>query len=156
MLISASASRRKRQSQSTQTETQRSSAAAASPSCENRRASCENRQASCYGWVRHMMETETQNRAEDLTTEELVRLLSVLSHDLKSPIFTIDGFSELLLGDYQDKLDDEGKDFLRRIRSSVQQMRKVLDEMSHMVKMLARPTIKRPTPLREIVEEVLL
>jgi signal transduction histidine kinase len=102
------------------------------------------------------METETQNRAEELTTEELVRLLSVLSHDLKSPIFTIDGFSELLLGDYQDKLDDEGKDFLRRIRSSVQQMRKVLDEMSHMVKMLARPTIKRPTPLREIVEEVLL
>lgn len=103
-----------------------------------------------------MMETETQNQAEDLTTEELVRLLSVLSHDLKSPIFTIDGFSELLLGDYQDKLDDEGKDFLRRIRSSVQQMRKVLDEMSHMVKMLARPTMKRPTPLREIVEEVLL
>jgi signal transduction histidine kinase len=102
------------------------------------------------------METETQNHAAELTTEELVRLLSVLSHDLKSPIFTVDGFSELLLADYQDKLDEEGKDFLRRIRSSVQQMRKVLDEMSHMVKMLARPTTKRPTPLREILEEVLL
>jgi len=103
-----------------------------------------------------MTETETQNQAAELTTDELVRLLSVLSHDLKSPIFTVDGFSELLLGDYQDKLDDEGKDFLRRIRSSVQQMRKVLDEMSHMVKLLARPTAKRPIPLREIVEEVLL
>lgn len=80
----------------------------------------------------------------------------MLSHDLKSPIFTIDGFSELLLGDYGDKLDEEGQDFLRRIRSSVQQMRKVLDEMSHMVKLLSRPTTKRPTPLREIVEEVLL
>lgn len=97
----------------------------------------------------------TETRAE-LTTDELVRLLSVLSHDLKSPIFTVDGFSELLLGDYQDKLDEEGKDFLQRIRSSVQQMRKVLDEMSHMVKLLARPTAKRATPLREIVEEVLL
>jgi len=97
----------------------------------------------------------TETRSE-LTTEELVRLLSVLSHDLKSPIFTIDGFSELLLGDYEDKLDDEGKDFLRRIRASVQQMRKVIDEMSHMVKLLARPTTKRQTPLREIVEEVLL
>jgi len=75
---------------------------------------------------------------------------------LKSPIFTVDGFSELLLGDYAEKLDEEGQDFLRRIRSSVQQMRKVLDEMSHMVKLLARPTTKRPTPLREIVEEVLL
>ena len=80
----------------------------------------------------------------------------MLSHDLKSPIFTVDGFSELLLGDYAEKLDEEGQDFLRRIRSSVQQMRKVLDEMSHMVKLLARPTTKRPTPLREIVEEVLL
>ncbi|HEY6843438.1 MAG TPA: ATP-binding protein [Thermoanaerobaculia bacterium] len=102
------------------------------------------------------MEAETQILTPELTTDELVRLLSVLSHDLKSPIFTIDGFSELLLGDYEEKLDEEGKDFLRRIRSSVQQMRKVLDEMSHMVKLLARPTAKRPTPLREIVEEVLL
>jgi signal transduction histidine kinase len=80
----------------------------------------------------------------------------VLSHDLKSPIFSIDGFSDLLLGDYSDKLDEEGQDFLRRIRSSAQQMKKVLDEMSHMVKLLARPNAARPTPLRELVEEVLL
>jgi signal transduction histidine kinase len=83
-------------------------------------------------------------------------LFSVLSHDLKSPIFSIDGFSDLLLGDYSDKLDAEGQDFLRRIRSSAQQMRRVLDEMSHMIKLLTRPTTKRPTPLREIVEEVML
>jgi len=80
----------------------------------------------------------------------------VLSHDLKSPIFSIDGFSDLLLGDYTDKLDEEGQDFLRRIRSSAQQMKKVLDEMSHLVKLLARPNMPRPTPLREIVEEVIL
>ena len=80
----------------------------------------------------------------------------MLSHDLKSPIFSIDGFSDLLLGDYTDKLDEEGQDFLRRIRSSAQQMKKVLDEMSHLVKLLARPNMPRPTPLREIVEEVIL
>jgi two-component system, chemotaxis family, sensor kinase Cph1 len=79
-----------------------------------------------------------------------------LSHDLKSPIFSIDGFSDLLLSDYTDKLDEEGQDFLRRIRSSAQQMKKVLDEMSHMVKLLARPNAVRPTPLHEVVEEVLL
>lgn len=99
---------------------------------------------------------EKPDTTTELSTDELIRLFSVLSHDLKSPIFTLDGFSELLLGDYGDKLDEEGQDFLRRIRASVQQMRKVLDEMSHMVKILARPTTKRPTPLREIVEEVLL
>jgi signal transduction histidine kinase len=102
-----------------------------------------------------ILEEKTETQTE-LSTDELIRLFSVLSHDLKSPIFTVDGFSELLLGDYAEKLDAEGQDFLRRIRSSVQQMRKVLDEMSHMVKLLARPTTRRPTPLREIVEEVLL
>jgi signal transduction histidine kinase len=91
-----------------------------------------------------------------LTIEELTRFFSVLSHDLKSPIFSVDGFSELLLADYTDKLDEEGQDFLRRIRGSAQQMKKVLDEMSHMVKLLSRPDAKRPTPLREIIEEVLL
>jgi signal transduction histidine kinase len=80
----------------------------------------------------------------------------VLSHDLKSPIFAVDGFSDLLLTDYLDKLDEEGQDFLRRIRSSAQYMKRVLDEMSHMVKLLARPNARKPTPLREIVEEVIL
>lgn len=61
-----------------------------------------------------------------------------------------------MLGDYQDKLDEEGQDFLRRIRSSVQQMKKVLDEMSRIIKLLGRPNALRPTPLREILEEVIL
>jgi signal transduction histidine kinase len=102
------------------------------------------------------VDEEPVAQAETVSSEELIRLLSVLSHDLKSPIFSIDGFSELLLGDYYDRLDDEGKDFLRRIRSSVGQMKRVLDEMSRMVKLLSRPNASRPTPLREIVEEVLL
>jgi light-regulated signal transduction histidine kinase (bacteriophytochrome) len=91
-----------------------------------------------------------------VTQEELVRFFSVLSHDLKSPIFAVDGFSDLLLSDYHDKVDEEGQDFLRRIRSSAQYMKRVLDEMSHMVKLLARPSAHKPTPLREIVEEAIL
>jgi signal transduction histidine kinase len=91
-----------------------------------------------------------------IPTEELIRFFSILSHDLKSPIFAVDGFSELLLSDYQDKLDADGQDFLRRIRSSAQYMKKVLDDMSHMVKLLAQPVAKRPTPLGELIEESIL
>jgi signal transduction histidine kinase len=98
----------------------------------------------------------TETAEQILTIDELTRLFSVLSHDLKSPIFSIDGFSDLLLSDYNDKLDEEGQDFLRRIRSSAQQMKRALDEMSHLVKLLARPNVRRPTPLREILEEVIL
>lgn len=100
------------------------------------------------------MEKETADKP--VTIEELIRLFSVLSHDLKSPIFAVDGFSELLLSDYLDKLDADGQDFLRRIRSSAQYMKVVLDDMSHIVKLLSRPTARRPTPLREVVEEVIL
>lgn len=92
---------------------------------------------------------------EPVTQDELIRFFSVLSHDLKSPIFAIDGFSELLVADYFDRLDEEGQDFLKRIRSSVQHMKRVLDDMSHMVKLLARPDARRPTPLREVMEEVI-
>lgn len=91
-----------------------------------------------------------------VTSEELIRFFSILSHDLKSPIFAVDGFSELLLEDYRSKLDEEGQDFLQRIRSSSQYMKRVLDDMSHLVKLLSRPTVTRPTPLREVFEEVLL
>jgi signal transduction histidine kinase len=92
---------------------------------------------------------------QTVTSEELIRFFGVLSHDLKSPIFAVDGFSELLISDYLDRLDEEGQDFLKRIRSSAQSMKRVLDDMSHMVKLLARPTARRPTPLREVVEEVI-
>lgn len=102
------------------------------------------------------MEEQNQAVEQAVTTEELLRFFSVLSHDLKSPIFAVDGFSELLLSDYLDKLDEEGQDFLKRIRSSSQYMKRVLDDMSHIVKLLGRPTVKRATPLTEIVEEVLL
>src|SRR5258707_8330731 len=94
--------------------------------------------------------------AERRERKELMRLFRVQSHDLKSPLFVIQGFMELLTSDYADKLDEEGQDFLRRIRGSTEQMKKVLEEISHMVKLLARPNAVRPKPLREIIEEALL
>jgi signal transduction histidine kinase len=91
-----------------------------------------------------------------LEREELIRFFGVLSHDLRSPIFSIGGFSELLLADYSDKLDEEGRDFLQRVRNSAQQMKRVLDQMSHMVKLLSRPDGKRPVDLNELVGEIRL
>jgi len=79
-----------------------------------------------------------------------------LSHDLKSPIFTIDGFSDLLLGDYGDKLDAEGQDFLNRIRGAAQQMRKILDDMGHVLKLLSRPPETQTVSLQAVIEELRL
>jgi hypothetical protein len=103
--------------------------------------------------------TTTQERdaaADALTSEEIIRCFGVLSHDLKSPIFAIDGFSELLLSDYADKLDADGQDFLRRVRAATQQVKRVLDDMSSTVKLLSRPNALRDVDLRDIVEELRL
>ena len=102
------------------------------------------------------MATNPRVADQPVTIEELTRCFSVLSHDLKSPIFSIDGFSELLISDYKDRLDEEGRDFLQRVRSSAQQMKRVLDDMSHLIKLLSRPNAKRSVSLRELIDEIRL
>lgn len=102
-----------------------------------------------------MLDTASKT-SEQLTVPELARFFNVLAHDLKSPIFSIDGFSDLLLADYSGKIDAEGEDFLRRIRGSAQQMKKVIDDMCHIVKLLTRPQERRAVDLNELVEELRL
>jgi signal transduction histidine kinase len=91
-----------------------------------------------------------------LERAELIRLFSVLSHDLKSPIFSIDGFSDLLIADYADRLDDEGRDFLQRVRNGVAQMKKILEEMGRVVKLLSREDAPESISLESVIDELRL
>jgi signal transduction histidine kinase len=91
-----------------------------------------------------------------LERAELIRLFSVLSHDLKSPIFSIDGFSDLLIADYADRLDDEGRDFLQRVRNGVAQMKKILEEMGRVVKLLSRDDAPESISLDSVIDELRL
>lgn len=50
-----------------------------------------------------------------------------VSHDLRSPLRSIDGFSQEILEDYCDKLDENGVDRLRRIRAASQRMGLLID-----------------------------
>jgi PAS domain S-box-containing protein len=45
-----------------------------------------------------------------------------VAHDLRTPLRSIDGFSQALLEDYADKLDEQGREYLRRARESAQQI----------------------------------
>jgi len=52
-----------------------------------------------------------------------------VSHDLRAPLRTIDGFSRVLLSNYAAQLDDRGRDYLQRVRNATQRMSRLLDDL---------------------------
>ncbi len=52
-----------------------------------------------------------------------------VSHDLRAPLRSIDGFSQALLEDYGSQLDPTGQDFLGRIRTATQRMGNLIDDL---------------------------
>ncbi|HEV7700138.1 MAG TPA: PAS domain S-box protein [Pyrinomonadaceae bacterium] len=52
-----------------------------------------------------------------------------VSHDLRAPLRHINGFSLALLEDYNDKLDDVGKGYLKQVREASQEMADLIDDV---------------------------
>jgi signal transduction histidine kinase len=72
---------------------------------------------------------ERSNQDLAALNEELNAFSYSVSHDLRGPLRSMDGFSLVLLEDYGDKLDEEGKDALERIRGASQRMGHLIDDL---------------------------
>ena len=68
--------------------------------------------------------TEQKQAEEELRkiNEELKNFVHVVSHDLKTPIISIQGFSSRLLKNYQEKLGEKGRIYLEHIKTSGRRM----------------------------------
>jgi PAS domain S-box-containing protein len=65
----------------------------------------------------------------EVSNKELEAFAYSVSHDLRAPLRTLDGFSQAVIDDYGDKLDDTGKDYLRRVRDAAKHMDQITKDM---------------------------
>jgi len=69
--------------------------------------------------------------------EEADTFAYLVSHALKGPLRGIAGYNKLLLNGYADRLDDEGRQFLRNIREGVLQMNLLIDDLASYARLKA-------------------
>jgi signal transduction histidine kinase len=63
------------------------------------------------------------------TVAELERFSYTISHDLRAPLRTLESFSQFVMEDYADKLDQPGHDYLRRIRDAARRMDALISDV---------------------------
>ncbi|MCE8429741.1 MAG: PAS domain S-box protein, partial [Candidatus Methanoperedens sp.] len=63
----------------------------------------------------------------EAANKELEAFSYSISHDLRAPLRSLDGFSQVLFEDYTNQLDEQGKDYLQRIRKASQHMAELID-----------------------------
>lgn len=117
------------------------------------------------------LEVVAANSARELAetrasfVEELQRKNSELeafsysvSHDLRAPLRSINGFGRLLLEDHAVRLDAQGKDYLHRVCDSAKRMGQLIDDLLSLSRVgraeLRRDRIDLSAITRDIAEEL--
>jgi signal transduction histidine kinase len=85
---------------------------------------------------------------------ELEAFSYAVSHDLRSPLSSVDGFSQALAEMYGDKLDDEGKECLRWIRDGVEQMKNLVAGLLQMSRMARAEITRSRVDLSELARSI--
>jgi len=102
------------------------------------------------------LEKRVEERTEQLEilNKELEAFSYSASHDLRTPLRSIDGFSQALAEDYSERLDSFGKDYINRIRTSVKRMSVLIDDLLSLSKLSKSELSLIHFNLSEMISEV--
>jgi len=110
---------------------------------------------------RDQLEKLVEKRTSELqsSNQELEAFSYSVSHDLRAPLRSINGFSQALLDDYSEVLDDSGKDYLGRVVASADRMGGLIDDLlglSRVSRWSLKPeSIDLSAMAREVADELL-
>ncbi|OPZ82864.1 MAG: Phytochrome-like protein cph1 [bacterium ADurb.Bin429] len=103
------------------------------------------------------LETRVEERTAALqaANKELEAFSYSVSHDLRAPLRSIDGFSKVLLERYSELLDERGRDYLDRIRAAAQRMGQLIDDLLGLSRIGRREMRRETVNLSSLATEIL-
>lgn len=103
------------------------------------------------------IETELRQSKEavDAANKELEAFSYSVAHDLRAPLRSIDGFSQALLEDCADHLNDDGKKYLRYVRESAQHMADLIDDLLTLSRVTRSDLHRERIDLSKLAQSVL-
>jgi len=103
---------------------------------------------------------ETVEKSEEIErrNRELDDFTYVVSHDLKEPLISVEGYSKILLQDYQEILHEEGQDLLYSITQSCDRMKNLINELLTLSRVgrltESMTTVSTESVINEILEDL--
>jgi len=102
------------------------------------------------------LERRVKERTAELTSanRELESFAYSISHDLRAPLRGIDGFSHLLDEEYGDRIDDQGRGYIERVRKAVQRMGTLIDDILELSRVTRQEMRREDVDLSRLATEV--
>jgi signal transduction histidine kinase len=102
-------------------------------------------------------EDELRERSQELeaANRELEAFSYSVSHDLRAPLRAIDGFSEVVEHESGHRLDETGKDALRRVRAASRRMAVLIDELLNLSRLNRVEIQRRPVDISGSASSIL-
>ena len=107
--------------------------------------------------VNEELERRVAERTAQLeaANKELESFSYSVSHDLRAPLRSIDGFSTALMVDFGDDLDPQAKDYLERVRSASQRMGQLIDDLLNLSRVMRSEMHIMEVNISELAGEVM-